>query len=211
MTHTLPLTSHLAWRHVIAVLLGTLITFALFVVMAKLIAHDQVRLQQPPVQIVPDFVLQLDEEKVIPKAPPAPRSKPTTPPPPAQIPADPVTLSPGNDALLTDDFGLEPVTLSHDVSLNQRDQEARPVVQTEPRYPVEAARDGIEGWVSLSFTIDPVGGVTAIRIIDAEPARVFNRAARQALARWKYRPKIIDGEAVSQPDMRVVLEFTLSQ
>ena len=80
-----------------------------------------------------------------------------------------------------------------------------------PKYPTQAARDGKEGWVQLSFTIDELGGVTDVEVIDAEPKRIFDREAKRALRKWKYRPKIIDGKPQKQPGLQVQLDFKLNQ
>jgi protein TonB len=92
-----------------------------------------------------------------------------------------------------------------------RDGEATPIVRIDPKYPVQAARDGREGWVKLQFTINELGGVEDIVVLEAEPKRLFDREARRALAKWKYRPKIVDGKAEKQFNMFVQLDFTLEQ
>ncbi|WP_323601874.1 energy transducer TonB, partial [Rheinheimera pleomorphica] len=61
----------------------------------------------------------------------------------------------------------------------------------------------------LAFTIAANGAVTDVSVIAAEPARVFDRDAIRALRRWKYQAKIVDGVAVSQPNMQVQLDFSL--
>jgi len=92
-----------------------------------------------------------------------------------------------------------------------RDGEAVPVVRINPRYPPAAARDGVEGWVMLRFTIDKTGGVTDVEVIDSNPRRVFDQEARRALLRWKYNPKMVDGKPVEQPGQTVQLDFSLDQ
>ena len=86
-----------------------------------------------------------------------------------------------------------------------------PIVRIEPKSPAQAARDGKEGWVKLSFTINEVGGVEDVDVIDADPKRVFDREAKRALRKWKYKPKVEDGKPMKQPGMKVQLDFKLDQ
>ena len=64
--------------------------------------------------------------------------------------------------------------------------EIMPLYKTEPVYPQTALMRGIEGYVKLKFDIDPKGRVFNIRIIEAYPARIFNRSAKKAVASWKF-------------------------
>ncbi|WP_333607847.1 energy transducer TonB, partial [Arsukibacterium sp.] len=89
------------------------------------------------------------------------------------------------------------------------DKSATPVVRVEPRFPMDALRNGISGWVKLSFTIDETGGVTDVEVVQAEPRGVFDREAVRALRRWKYQPQVLDGKAIRQSNLQVVLDFTL--
>jgi protein TonB len=63
---------------------------------------------------------------------------------------------------------------------------------------VEALRARVGGWVELEFTVTPTGGVRDIQAVGAEPARVFDAAATQALAQWRFKPRVVNGRAVSQ-------------
>ena len=198
-------------RFIGAIALGTAITFGLFVLMAKLVAQDESPIVVNTMPVIPNPVLQLEDEKTIVRPTLPERQKPQTPPPPARMKSEPTEVAIGEPGIRTDFTGIDRIKIANEFTVGQSDQQARPVVQIEPAYPPAAARDGIEGWVSLSFTIDPLGSVKDITVLDAEPARVFNREARRALARWKYRPKLVEGSAVSQPDMRVLLTFKLDQ
>ncbi|WKE66006.1 energy transducer TonB [Gallaecimonas kandeliae] len=90
-------------------------------------------------------------------------------------------------------------------------QEATPLVRMDPRYPIEAARDGKEGWVKLRFTVTAAGTVDQVQVLDAEPKRLFDKAAVDALRKWRYQPKVVDGKAIAQPDQEVVLAFKLDK
>jgi protein TonB len=71
-----------------------------------------------------------------------------------------------------------------------------PVFQVPPIYPIQARRAGIEGTVTVGFTITKDGSVKNAKIVKAKPRRVFNRAVLRAVRGWRFKPKVIDGEAV---------------
>ena len=84
-----------------------------------------------------------------------------------------------------------------------------PIIRIEPQYPRRASMQGLEGWVLLSFDITELGTVTNVRVLDSKPQRVFDGAARRALLKWKYRPKLEDGQPVGQTGQKVQLDFNL--
>jgi protein TonB len=59
----------------------------------------------------------------------------------------------------------------------------------QPVYPRSALQKNIEsGKVHARLVIDPAGKVTQVQIIDSNPARIFDRAASEALANWRFQP-----------------------
>jgi protein TonB len=72
------------------------------------------------------------------------------------------------------------------------------VLFVPPSYPDEALSRNIGGWVDLEFTVTPEGNVTDVAVLAAEPSGVFDRAARGALSRSRYRPVTRDGVPVAQ-------------
>ena len=68
----------------------------------------------------------------------------------------------------------------------------------QPTYPDEAFNRHIGGWVDLEFTVTAEGKVTDISVVAGEPSGMFDRAARSALARSRYRPVMRDGVPVAQ-------------
>ena len=85
-----------------------------------------------------------------------------------------------------------------------------PLVRIPPRYPMRAANRGIQGWVKIEFIITEQGTVKDPKVIDAMPSKIFNRAALQAIRRWKFKAKIIGGEAFEQRAIQT-LQFKLSK
>ena len=146
------------------------------------------------------------------------RVPPPPPPPPQQPPklepVEPDTADANTDGLSFNmpavDIGGASVDIGG-VGAMQRDGDATPIVRIEPKYPAQAARDGKEGWVKLSFTINEVGGVEDVDVIEADPKRVFDREAKRALRKWKYKPKVEDGKPMKQFGMKVQLDFKLDQ
>ena len=94
--------------------------------------------------------------------------------------------------------------------MNQN-REVTPIFRINPSYPRQAALNQIEGFVILQFDITASGETDNISILQASPPQIFNSSAVQALKRWKYKPKIEDGKSVHQNNIKVQLDFTLSQ
>ena len=88
------------------------------------------------------------------------------------------------------------------------DDELGRVRVVEPVYPAQAMRDRVEGWVLLEFTITETGSVRDIVVVDSQPSGVFDAAASEALAGWKYRPRITDGRPVAHRS-NVTMRFDL--
>jgi protein TonB len=67
-----------------------------------------------------------------------------------------------------------------------------PIEREDPVYPKEAIRQGVaKGRVVARLQIDEKGNVTDVQITVSEPPRIFDRAVRSALEKWKFAP---DGE-----------------
>jgi protein TonB len=89
------------------------------------------------------------------------------------------------------------------------DAEVVPLVRVNPQYPERARQRGVEGWVLVEFTVTKAGTVKDAVVIDADPKNYFERAARKAVLRYKYKPKVENGVAVDRPGVRVLVSFKL--
>ncbi len=202
---------HINLRALGSIALGVIMTFGLFVLMAKLVEQDKVYVAPEPIDTIGPITLQLEEETTVER----PKLKPIEPP--TTLPPSPPMIeeSTPNETFSTVEvpsigIGTEFI-IDTSMGNGMTDQQASPAFRVDPTYPTDAARDGIEGWVKLSYTVAANGSVTDIQVLDAQPKRIFDRAARRALGKWKYKPKMEDGKPISQGNMQVVLEFKLDQ
>lgn len=60
------------------------------------------------------------------------------------------------------------------------------VRQIAPRYPSDAGPRNLAGKVGVAFTIDGDGNVESPRVTSSDLPRAFERAALQAVSRWKF-------------------------
>ena len=192
--------------------LGVTTAFGLFVVMSQLISSELVgRLELPdPVRF--DFV-RLPERRNLGDSGEQPLpSKPQTKPPPAPD-LDTDTDTAGPDALrfsadtgyeldLLDVSGLAGSLLAGDPV---------PILRVSPLYPTRAASRNIEGWVELAFTIAATGTTKDVRVVRAEPEKIFDRAAVKAVRKWKYKPQVVDGQPADRPNVHVLIKFELDE
>jgi periplasmic protein TonB len=89
------------------------------------------------------------------------------------------------------------------------DRDAVPLVRIEPDYPMQARQRGIEGWVVVEFTITTAGTVKDPTVVASEPGNVFDKAAINAVRKWKYNPKVQDGKPVERSGVKVRLDFEM--
>lgn len=190
---------------------GVVITAALFVLMAQLIKQDKTNVTEvKPIHLEPIIYQPEDETTIV-----RPKIKPIeqvikTPPVQKTEPKPEPNDGLNNLSLFTH---VPNTKLDINIGFNatQGNMQASPQFRVDPTYPPEASRSGTEGWVKLGFTVSASGSVSDIEVIESQPARVFDRAARRALKKWKYKPKLVDGKPVSQTGMVVVLDFKLEQ
>jgi protein TonB len=70
------------------------------------------------------------------------------------------------------------------------------ISKLEVLYPTRAIQDNVEGWVELGYTIAANGSVSSVKIINSEPAKVFDSAAAKAVSRLRYKPVLRDGKPI---------------
>jgi protein TonB len=76
----------------------------------------------------------------------------------------------------------------------------------EPEYPERALSQRLGGSVTVEFTVSIEGEPTDVRVVAAEPAGTFDRAAMAAVKRWRYSPMIVNNVPVEVP-ARTTIRF----
>ena len=203
-------------RHVAAAAVGCVVTAGLFWIMQSLISMGQeARLDRSGGGRLVDFVrlkreaLAPVEEETLPERQPLQQE----PPPQLDLPtgqtgsggvapirvAAPAVKAPEAEVKLVGGpmLGAAPA-----------DTTAIPLVRVQPIYPPDAAEQRLEGWVEVVFTISTKGSVKAARATRSSSA-IFERAALRAIRRWKYKPKVVDGQRVETRGVSVRLTFKL--
>ncbi len=193
-----------------AIVGGAAMTFAAFAFMQYLITGEQRATNFNGDTVVVEIFKVPEDTKV--------QQKQTLPPPPKMQtpPKTPPRTPPSTDTntlitAITPDFNIGKIGGGIKANLTPPNGDATPIVRINPKYPTAAAREGIEGWVQLSFNVSPTGEVIDAQVINAEPKRIFDREALRAIKRWKYRPKVINGVAQMQTGQSVQLDFKLDQ
>lgn len=128
-------------------------------------------------------------------APPPPKVEPT--PAPAVVPAAKPAAKPSTESH-SEKHGSGGVSSG-----------VVPLERVQPKYPSRALSRHIEGHVTIEFTITPHGSVTDARIVSATPEDIFDEAALDAIRQWKFKQKIVNGEAVEQRAVQT-LQFKLA-
>lgn len=85
-----------------------------------------------------------------------------------------------------------------------------PIVKVNPKYPSRALSRGIEGYCTVSYTVTTTGETRDVAENDC-PNKIFLSASIRAAEKFKYKPKVIDGEPVEVPGVRNRFIFELAE
>lgn len=73
-----------------------------------------------------------------------------------------------------------------------------PILKIKPAYPPRALHSGVEGVVTVEFTIAVDGSVKNPNIIKSDPPKIFDRSVLKAITKWKFNPEVVDGKTVAR-------------
>lgn len=213
----------MAIRFSLATLVGLIVTLALFYLMQALIAGGRSAFTEDKIGSLVDFVRVKQDMEVQTRD-----RKPKKPPPPDEPPPD---IPPQNFNVAVDQAGYSMSNVDLNVNVDVggggfgiSDGEYLPIVKVQPVYPRRALSRGMSGWVIVEFTVTEQGTVTNPVVVencawikgprsegDCEdnPNSIFDSSATRAAEKFKYKPKVIDGQPVETAGVQNKITFEL--
>ncbi|GMQ48511.1 energy transducer TonB [Vibrio sp. 10N] len=197
-------------RYLASVALALVVALGLFWGMDKLVNKERHELASSDDLRMVDFIRVKPQENVqekkreLPKPPP-----PKRPPPPPEMKVA-STVKPVMEQIAMDMPNLNlPVNVTGGSVLGHYTQGGSaqvvgnngpvPLATFQPQMPRKAARSGIEkGVVLVEFTVNERGTVEDVKVLKETPRKLgLGRAAKKTIAKWTFKPKQVDGQAVS--------------
>jgi protein TonB len=199
------------WRFTLAGSFSLLVTAALFLLMPILIKPSNKVLNQRELLQLADIVMPARDIDTQLKT-----NKPEKPDFPEEAP--PELEQPNFDdlAIAPQALNLAPQSnfdfkLGLGVNFSNADGEFLPVVKVAPMYPRFASGRGVEGHCTVEYTVTKSGAVDDVKVLDCTPPGYFERVSVKAANKFKYKPRVIDGEAVDVVGVRNRFTFELER
>jgi protein TonB len=185
------------------------VTFALFFLMQFLISMDAAEPQRgDSIKIaditMPDIEIEVQRVQPKPEVPDEPEEAPELPEPEFNVNAPS-----SGPSIQTARVNIDLGDLGAGANISASDAEYLPIVVIQPQYPNRALQRGIEGWCQVMFTVDENGGVQDAVVVDADPPEIFDSSSLRAVARFKFNPRTVNGEAVKTPGVQYVFRYNL--
>ena len=192
---------------------AALVTLLLLVLMVSLIEFSDKSLDKEKRIKLPDIHMpevEIEIQRLIEK-PEKPEVDETPPP---DIPKQDFDKIDGNAAVgqVAAPGNMRPkLDLNIGAGLQVTDGEYLPIVKVAPQYPRRALSRGIEGYVIVEYTVTKLGTVKDPRVVEGKPQGTFDRAAIKSALRYKYKPRVIDGEPIEVSGVRTKITFELEE
>ena len=191
---------------------AAIVTFSLQMVMVTLIQFADRRLDESATVKLPEIAMPEVEIKTLRQLekPQKPQLDDTPPP---EVPEQAFDNIDGNaqiGALGGVDQLVAKLDLSMGDGLSASDGEYLPIVKVAPQYPRRALKRGLEGDVILEYTVTKQGSVRSPKVLQSTDP-VFNKAAIDSAMRYKYKPRVINGQAQEVPGVRTRIKFRMNK
>lgn len=196
-------------RYFVALAIGSFAALSLLWVMQFLIATGQAAITEVLDARFVDFV-RVKKEETIERKEEKPERPPEVDDEPPDLPQQDMDSSDLDSAVGVSapnpnlDVGLDGEL--GDFSLAEGDY--LPIVKVAPMYPRRAQSRGLEGYCDLQFTVTPLGTTADVSVIECTSS-LFERASVQALLKFKYKPRVVNGTAIAVPGLRHRITFQI--
>ncbi len=198
-------------RYAFAIVVGVAVTLSLLFVMHLLIEFGESALSTSRERYMLEFVRikrneNVNTEDITPDKPPKPPEVPPEVPPQDMDSIDPNAPT----------VNVPPPTISTDVNvggpggMNIAEGDYLPIVRVAPVYPARALSRGVEGYVDMSFTVTTTGTVKD-PIVLFSTSSLFERAATRAVLKFKYKPRVVDGQPVEVAGVKTRITFKIEE
>jgi protein TonB len=184
--------------------IALMITLSLFWLMQYLIATADRSLNEDTAGHLLDFVRIKRDESIQRR-----QLKPKKPPPPEQAPPQPPTpqldnLNPNAQKIAISAVPVETdIELTGGFNLGVGEGDYLPIVKVAPIYPNRALTRGIEGFCVIQYTVTSIGTTKDPMVIESQcTSSLFHRASLNASLKFKYKPRVIDGQSVEVPGVQ---------
>lgn len=200
-------------RMVIGSILALTVTLSLFWLMQYLIATADRTLNEDTAGTMLDFVrIKRDEtiqrRQLKPEKPPLPEAAPPQPPTPQLD-----DLNPNAEKIAIAAVPVETaIEMTGGFSLGVGEGDYLPIVKVAPIYPSRALARGVEGFCVVQYTVTSMGTTKDPVVIEDQcTSSLFHRASLNASLKFKYKPRIIDGQAVEVPGVQNKFTYEITE
>ena len=194
-------------RIIVSILLAIPVVIGLFMVMHNLIDREFENPEVSNTKIAE--LVQPDEEIELQTAVKKPEKVEDPEEPPPDLDTPDVDMDVDVEVVNTAPQASVDVAIGVGANLTN-DGEYLPIVKVAPVYPRRAQTRGIEGYVLLEFIVTKTGAVANPVVIESSPPGIFDRAAINAALKFKYKPKVVDGEPIDVAGVRNRITFELA-
>jgi len=202
------------FRVITGIVFGLAITIALFWVMQFMIETTDRQLDKSGSTNLVDFVrLRRDESvhrrELKPKKPPLPQSPPPLPSTPQFESLNPNAQTIAIPATPTEtDIEISGAGFS----LGVGEGDYLPIVKVAPIYPQRALSRGIEGYCVVQYTVTRQGRIRDPVVIEDQCTNsMFHHSSLQAALKFKYKPRVIDGQAVEVTGVKNKFTYVIEE
>ena len=200
-------------RLAVGLICGIAITVGLFWSMHFLVETADDTLNDPERRQWVEFVRvkrdeRVERRRIKPDKPPPPEVPPPEPPAPK---LDEVTPSADKFAIPTVQTQTE-IALTGGFNLGVGEGDYLPIVKVAPIYPRRALSRGIEGYCVVEYTVTRLGTVKDVKVVESKcTSSLFKDASVKAAAKFKYKPRVVDGVALEVPGVRNQFTFRIEK